>query len=131
MSPGESGRRWTATGHHAATTAGRSITSSYSARRRDPGANSRNFVLCPGKAYDRSPCGTGTSAKLACLFADGKLAEGRGLAAGEHHRQRLRGLACAVEGGEIMPRIRGTAYINAEVDLAHRPRDPFAMGIRP
>ena len=41
-----------------------------------PGAHSRNFVLCPGKAYDRSPCGTGTSAKLACLAADGKLAEG-------------------------------------------------------
>ena len=40
------------------------------------GADSRNFVLCPGKAYDRSPCGTGTSAKLACLVADGKLAEG-------------------------------------------------------
>src|SRR5262245_61304852 len=39
---------------------------------RDPSATSRNFVLCPGKAYDRSPCGTGTSAKLACLFADGK-----------------------------------------------------------
>ena len=56
------------------------------------GADSRNFVLCPGKAYDRSPCGTGTSAKLACLAADGKLAPGRGLAAGEHRRQRLRGL---------------------------------------
>ncbi len=38
------------------------------------GGNSRSFVLCPGGAYDRSPCGTGTSAKLACLAADGKLA---------------------------------------------------------
>ena len=54
------------------------------------GADSRNFVLCPGKAYDRSPCGTGTSAKLACLYADGKLLPGRGVAAGEHRRQRLR-----------------------------------------
>jgi len=42
----------------------------------DAHADSRNFVLCPGKAYDRSPCGTGTSAKLACLAADGKLAPG-------------------------------------------------------
>ena len=41
-----------------------------------PGADSKCFVLCPGRAYDRSPCGTGTSAKIACLFADGKLAEG-------------------------------------------------------
>ena len=42
-----------------------------------PGADSKNFVLCPGKAYDRSPCGTGTSAKLACLYADGKLQPGQ------------------------------------------------------
>ncbi len=42
----------------------------------DPRNHSRNFVLCPGGAYDRSPCGTGTSAKLACLAADGKLRPG-------------------------------------------------------
>ena len=42
-----------------------------------PGADCKNFVLCPGKAYDRSPCGTGTSAKLACLYADGKLKPGQ------------------------------------------------------
>ena len=53
-----------------------SIMSNFWAVRFMPGAHSRNFVLCPGKAYDRSPCGTGTSAKLACLAADGKLAEG-------------------------------------------------------
>jgi 4-hydroxyproline epimerase len=41
------------------------------------GVHGKNFVLCPGKAYDRSPCGTGTSAKLACLYADGKLHEGQ------------------------------------------------------
>ena len=55
------------------------------------GIDSRNFVLCPGNAYDRSPCGTGTSAKVACLAADGKLAPRRRVAAGEHHRQRVRG----------------------------------------
>ena len=43
----------------------------------NPAAHSRNFVLCPGKAYDRSPCGTGTSAKIACLIADGKLRPGQ------------------------------------------------------
>ena len=42
-----------------------------------PGADSQNFVLCPGKAYDRSPCGTGTSAKLACLAADANSFPGR------------------------------------------------------
>ena len=52
-------------------------------------ANSRNFVLCPGRAYDRSPCGTGTSAKLACLAADGKLAEGRDVGAGEYYWQHV------------------------------------------
>jgi len=45
-----------------------------------------NFVLCPGKSYDRSPCGTGTSAKLACLYADGKLAEGQVWRQGERNR---------------------------------------------
>ena len=69
----------------------RSITSSCSARRSTPPNHSRNFVLCPGKAYDRSPCGTGTSAKLACLVRRRQAEAGRGVAAGEHHRQRLRG----------------------------------------
>ena len=54
-----------------------------------PGVHSKNFVLCPGKAYDRSPCGTGTSAKLACLYADKQACARRSLAAGEHRRQRL------------------------------------------
>ena len=40
------------------------------------GGESKNFVLCPGGTYDRSPCGTGTSAKLAGLYADGKLLPG-------------------------------------------------------
>ncbi len=51
-----------------------------------PDAHSRNFVLCPGGAYDRSPCGTGTSAKIACLAADGQLAPGSRLGSGEHRR---------------------------------------------
>ncbi|HEV3164085.1 MAG TPA: proline racemase family protein [Isosphaeraceae bacterium] len=94
-----------------------------------PEAHSKNFVLCPGKAYDRSPCGTGTSAKLACLFADGKLREG------ETWRQEsivgsvFEGSVRVVEG-RVYPRIRGTAYVNAEATLILDPEDPFAMGIR-
>jgi 4-hydroxyproline epimerase len=91
--------------------------------------NSRNFVLCPGKAYDRSPCGTGTSAKLACLFADGKLREG------EIWRQEsivgsvFEGTV-SVAGDKVHPHIKGTAFITAESDLILDPRDPFCMGIR-
>ena len=92
-------------------------------------ADSRNFVLCPGKAYDRSPCGTGTSAKLACLFADGKLAEGRTWRQESVVGSVFEGSARAVEGG-VRPRIRGTAYITAESTLLVDPRDPFASGIR-
>jgi len=94
-----------------------------------PGANSRNFVLCPGKAYDRSPCGTGTSAKLACLAADGKLAPG------DVWRQESL-IGSVFEGsyqlqeGRIRPTIRGSAFVNAEAMLLLDPADPFALGIR-
>ena len=97
-----------------------------------PGAHSRNFVLCPGKAYDRSPCGTGTSAKLACLAADGKLAEGdhwvqesvigSSMVGSYRWRDRAR--------GEIIPTITGTAYVTGEATLRLDPRDPFCWGIR-
>lgn len=92
------------------------------------GAHSKNFVLCPGKAYDRSPCGTGTSAKLACLFADGKLRPG------EVWRQEsivgsvFEG-SIRVEGGRVLPEITGYAYVNAEADLVLDERDPFCHGI--
>ncbi|MBY0505609.1 MAG: 4-hydroxyproline epimerase [Bryobacteraceae bacterium] len=91
-------------------------------------ADSRNFVLCPGGAYDRSPCGTGTSAKLACLAADGKLAPG------DHFRQEsivgsvFTGSYSAEEGG-IRPTIRGTAFVTAEATLLLDPRDPFCHGL--
>jgi 4-hydroxyproline epimerase len=92
------------------------------------GIDSRNFVLCPGSAYDRSPCGTGTSAKLACLAADGKLAEG------EIWRQEsiigsvFEGRFARVQG-ELIPTITGHAYIMAEGRLCFDPADPFARGI--
>ena len=94
-----------------------------------PGVNSRNFVLCPGKAYDRSPCGTGTSAKLACLAADGKLAAGaewvQESIVGSIFRGKYR-----KQGDKIIPTITGTAHIMAETTLIVEPLDPFGAGIR-
>lgn len=93
------------------------------------GVDSKNFVLCPGKAYDRSPCGTGTSAKLACLFADGKLQEGQ-----IWRQESLIGSlfegSISLEHGEVHPRIKGAAFITAETNLILDERDPFCMGIR-
>lgn len=96
------------------------------------GASARNFVLCPGKAYDRSPCGTGTSAKLACLAADGKLAEGapwvQESILGSTFTASYRWLDRA--SGKVAPLITGRAYVNAESTLLIDERDPFAWGIR-
>jgi len=91
-------------------------------------AHSTNFVLCPGKTYDRSPCGTGTSAKLACLYAEGKLAPG------EVWRQQgiLGGVfegSFQVQGESIIPSITGSAYVTAEGVLLLDPNDPFRQGI--
>jgi len=95
-------------------------------------ARARNFVLCPGKAYDRSPCGTGTSAKLACLAADGKLAEGEPWVqesiVGSRFEASYQWLDRA--SGKVSPRISGTAFITAESTLLLDERDPFCWGIR-
>jgi 4-hydroxyproline epimerase len=96
---------------------------------RRPDADSRNFVLCPGKAYDRSPCGTGTSAKLACLFEDGKLEEGRVWRQESIVGSLFEG-SVQVERGAILPTIRGRAFVNAEASLILDERDPFCWGIR-
>jgi 4-hydroxyproline epimerase len=94
-----------------------------------PEANSRSFVLCPGKAYDRSPCGTGTSAKLACLYADGKLVEGQ-----VWKQQSVVGSIfegqVAVQDGKITPTITGEAWVMAEGQLLVDERDPFGNGIQ-
>ncbi|MFN3408085.1 MAG: proline racemase family protein [Limisphaerales bacterium] len=96
------------------------------------GAHSRNFVQCPGKAYDRSPCGTGTSAKLACLAADGKLAEGdiwiQESIIGSTFAGRYTWLDRAA--GRVAPVIAGTAFVNAEATLLLDEKDPFCWGIR-
>ena len=100
----------------------------------DAHADSRNFVLCPGRAYDRSPCGTGTSAKLACLAADGRLAPGQiwrqasviGSVFEAHYEPGER-------AGEVVPTIRGRAHLSAEatllIDDEGEHADPFAWGI--
>lgn len=99
----------------------------------DPEADSRNYVLCPGKAYDRSPCGTGTSAKLACLAADGKLAAGQpwrqASVIGSQFEGRFEWVGESAEG-RIIPTIRGRANISAEATLLLEEDDPFAWGIR-
>jgi 4-hydroxyproline epimerase len=93
-----------------------------------PEAHSRNFVLCPGKAYDRSPCGTGTSAKLACLAADGKLAEGESWVQESIIGSQFTG-SYRAEGDKIIPTIRGRAYVNSEASLLLNELDPFCWGI--
>jgi 4-hydroxyproline epimerase len=94
-----------------------------------PLANSRNFVLCPGNAYDRSPCGTGTSAKIACLIADGKLQPGQ-----TWRQESILGSHFdawgTLDGLRIIPHIRGEAYVIAEAKLLLDPADPFRWGVR-
>jgi 4-hydroxyproline epimerase len=93
-----------------------------------PTADSRNFVLCPGLEYDRSPCGTGTSAKLACLYADGKLVEGQIWRQESMIGSVFEGHVRIVDG-KIIPVIRGTASITAEVNLVLDEDDPYRFGI--
>lgn len=93
------------------------------------GAHSRNYVLCPGGAYDRSPCGTGTSAKLACLAADGKLAPGQiwrqASIIGSQFEAQYQW-----QGERIVPQIRGSAYVTSESVLRFAAPDPLREGIR-
>ena len=93
-----------------------------------PDADSKSFVLCPGKAYDRSPCGTGTSAKLACLYGDGKLQVGQ-----TWKQQSVVGSifegSIQLDGDKIIPTITGEAWVMAEGTILVDDRDPFAKGI--
>ncbi|WP_110661641.1 4-hydroxyproline epimerase [Salinicola socius] len=94
-------------------------------------ADSRNFVLCPGKAYDRSPCGTGTSAKLACLAADGKLAPGETWVQASITGSRFEGRYAWEDQaqGRVRPFITGSACMTADTTLLIDESDPFAWGI--
>ena len=91
-------------------------------------ADSKNFVLCPGGAYDRSPCGTGTSAKIACLIADGKLEPGQ-----TWRQESVIGsifeATAQVVNGKVIPTIRGSAHVTSEGTLHFNDSDPFRTGI--
>jgi 4-hydroxyproline epimerase len=95
----------------------------------NPANHSRNFVLCPGKAYDRSPCGTGTSAKMACLADDGLLAPGQ-----IWRQEGILGTvfegSVRVEAGQIIPIVTGSAHVTAQSTLIFDPADPFRFGIQ-
>jgi 4-hydroxyproline epimerase len=102
----------------------------------DPANDARNFVLCPGGAYDRSPCGTGTSAKLACLAADGKLAPGdawrQESVIGSVFTGRYARPAAPLPGvpeNAVLPAIHGRAYVTLDASLVFDPADPFAWGL--
>jgi proline racemase len=93
-------------------------------------AHSRNFVLCPGGAYDRSPCGTGCSAKLACLAEDGLLAPGEtyiqeSVIGSTYELRYARGA-----NGGVIPTITGQAFVTADASLLFNPSDPYRTGIR-
>lgn len=92
-------------------------------------ADSRNFVYCPGGAFDRSPCGTGTSAKLACLAATGRLQGGERWIQESITGSRFTGTFRHGSAGQIIPRITGHAYVCAETTLIQHPDDPFSHGI--
>jgi 4-hydroxyproline epimerase len=98
-----------------------------------PGASraARNFVLCPGNAYDRSPCGTGTSAKLACLHAAGKLRPGE-----TWQQQSVIGTQFEAafgldpaQPGSVLPRVTGSAYVTSDATLLLDDADPLCWGI--
>ena len=93
-----------------------------------PDADSRNFVLCPGAAYDRSPCGTGTSAKMAVLHARGTLAFGE-----RWHQESITGSRFSGwltdRGGALVPHISGRAFITSRATLLFDADDPFRFGI--
>ena len=94
----------------------------------DAGNDGRNFVLCPGGAYDRSPCGTGTSAKLACLAADGALLEGASWLQESVLGSVFRGSYRRVDG-HIIPTITGQAHVCGSATLLLDPADPFCWGL--
>ncbi|MCW1912312.1 proline racemase family protein [Luteolibacter sp. GHJ8] len=92
-------------------------------------ADSRNFVLCPGKAYDRSPCGTGTSAKLASLHAAGKLKPGEIWRQASILDTVFEGSVEELPDGKVLPRVKGCAWVNGESVYFFDPSDPFRHGI--
>jgi 4-hydroxyproline epimerase len=96
-----------------------------------PDADAKNFVLCSGGEYDRSPCGTGTSAVMAVLHARGRLSFGEEWRQESITGSRFVGWLTPGPKGELIPHIRGTAYITSEAILRLDPADPFRFGFQP
>lgn len=96
-----------------------------------PNADARNFVLCPGLAFDRSPCGTGTSAKLACLAADGELAPGTVWRQESILGSVFEASYAPAADNRILPVITGSAYVTARGQLLFDPADPLRDGFSP
>ena len=94
-----------------------------------PDADARNFVLCSGGEYDRSPCGTGTSAQMAVLHARGRLAIGEEWRQESITGSRFTGWLTVSAQGELIPHIRGSAFITGDATLRFDPADPFRLGI--
>lgn len=92
-------------------------------------ADARNFVLCSGGEYDRSPCGTGTSAVMAVLHARGKLPIGQEWRQESIIGSRFVGWLTEGENGDLIPHIRGSAFVTGESTLRFDPADPFRLGI--
>ena len=95
-----------------------------------PDAHSKNFVLCPGREYDRSPCGTGTSAKMACLVADGKLGEGQAWRQESILGSLFEGTVRLADDGTVIPSLTGGAYLTAHSTLWIEDGDPYSKGIQ-
>jgi 4-hydroxyproline epimerase len=93
------------------------------------GPSGRNFVLCPGGAYDRSPCGTGTSAKVACLAADGQLQPGEIWTQESVIGSQFEAWYEGSPGGRIVPTLRGRAWVTLDAQLVVQDGDPFAWGM--
>ncbi|MBY0236853.1 MAG: proline racemase family protein [Burkholderiaceae bacterium] len=95
----------------------------------NPGRSARNFVLCPGKAYDRSPCGTGTSAKVACLAADGKLQPGESWQQESVIGSSFEASYQLSAEGQVLPTITGRAFVTLDATVVQQAGDPFSWGI--
>ena len=95
----------------------------------DENSDARNFVMCPGGQYDRSPCGTGTSAKLACLYAAGKLKAGATWRQSGILGTVFHGRIEPLEDNRVIPFVTGRAWVNGQCEIIIDPDDPFGLGM--
>ncbi|MDR1439761.1 MAG: proline racemase family protein, partial [Clostridiales bacterium] len=98
----------------------------------NPEATVRNAVVIPPGAIDRSPCGTGTSAKLAVLAANGKLAVGQPFVhesiIGSLFRCEIVGTTTVAGIPAVVPKVSGSAWVTGIHTFVLDPDDPFPLG---